>query len=377
MSRKTFALITFLAVLAAPAVASAQWVAPTATAPSGNVSSPLNVSATAQSKAGGLLLNTGGAPNGLIVQSGNVSFGTVTPVNNLTIKQSSNSQSTGGLAVVRSDTAGRTVLFEGGDDSTYLFNYGAGSLQFYTASTQVASLTTSGSTGNLHLYGSGGSAGYLYGDGSNFGLLNNAGQWIHYTGYGSQAVTFPGYIVAGSGGESHGQWAVTSGDFYVLGGVTSYLNGYVWLQGPGRGGTGVLQVDNSVDIGDPSAGGLPPNSEGDGSLYVYGSTYYWGGDNNMSDERLKTNITPITDAVSKIQQLNGVTFNWKSTGKPSVGVIAQNVEKVFPDLVTTDPKSGMKAVQYGNLVAPLIEAVKEQQKEIDDLKAEVQALQNK
>ena len=98
-----------------------------------------------------------------------------------------------------------------------------------------------------------------------------------------------------------------------------------------------------------------------------------------SDERLKDNIQAIEDPLGKIMKLNGVTFTWKSNGEKSDGVIAQNVETVFPELVKTDKASGMKAVEYSNLVAPLIEAVKEQQKmienqqkEIDLLKAEVE-----
>ncbi|HEU5114493.1 MAG TPA: hypothetical protein VFT82_01865, partial [Candidatus Paceibacterota bacterium] len=57
------------------------------------------------------------------------------------------------------------------------------------------------------------------------------------------------------------------------------------------------------------------------------------------------------------------------------GLIAQDVEKVYPELVNTNKQTGLKSVEYANLVGPLIEAVKEQQKEIDTLKAEVAALQ--
>jgi len=87
-----------------------------------------------------------------------------------------------------------------------------------------------------------------------------------------------------------------------------------------------------------------------------------------SDQSLKQNINPINDPLNKIMQLRGVTFNWKKDNTPSVGLIAQEVEKVFPELVTGT--EGNKGVQYGNLVAPLIEAVKAQQKEIEDLKAQ-------
>lgn len=93
-----------------------------------------------------------------------------------------------------------------------------------------------------------------------------------------------------------------------------------------------------------------------------------------SDKNLKKNIAPLQDSLSKIQQLQGVSFNWKDNNQPNVGLIAQDVEKVYPELVSTNPKNGMKSVEYANLVSPLIEAVKAQQKEIDELKAEIKNL---
>jgi trimeric autotransporter adhesin len=99
-----------------------------------------------------------------------------------------------------------------------------------------------------------------------------------------------------------------------------------------------------------------------------------------SDERLKTNIQEIPNALDKILNLRGVSFNWKKDNSPSDGVIAQEVEKVFPELVSTDDK-GMKSVNYDGLIAPLIESVKQQQnqidqqqKEIDELKAAIESL---
>jgi hypothetical protein len=77
-----------------------------------------------------------------------------------------------------------------------------------------------------------------------------------------------------------------------------------------------------------------------------------------SDERLKENIEPLHNSLDKIRELKGYTFNWKEGGKADVGIIAQEVETIFPQLVTTGD-NGMKSVAYGNLVAPLIEAVKE------------------
>lgn len=77
-----------------------------------------------------------------------------------------------------------------------------------------------------------------------------------------------------------------------------------------------------------------------------------------SDRKLKTNISPLTDNLNKILKLSGVSFDWKKTRNKDIGLIAQEVEKIYPELVSTDAND-YKAVKYGNLVAPLIEALKE------------------
>ncbi len=95
-----------------------------------------------------------------------------------------------------------------------------------------------------------------------------------------------------------------------------------------------------------------------------------------SDERLKDNIEIIANPLEKVQSLKGVTWTWnenadelqKST--PNVGVIAQDVEKVLPQLVH-NRENGFKAVDYAKLTGLLIEAIKEQQKQIDELKSKL------
>ena len=95
-----------------------------------------------------------------------------------------------------------------------------------------------------------------------------------------------------------------------------------------------------------------------------------------SDIRLKTGIAEIENPLEKITSLSGVTYYWKDASKDQskqIGLIAQDVEKVFPEAVATD-SNGMKSVAYGNLVAPLIEAVKAQQKKIEELEKQVEIL---
>jgi hypothetical protein len=89
-----------------------------------------------------------------------------------------------------------------------------------------------------------------------------------------------------------------------------------------------------------------------------------------SDERLKSDITPLTNALEIVQQLEGKAFI--KDGKASIGLIAQQVQQVLPQVVVTaDDEMKTLSVQYGNIVAVLIEAVKEQQKQIEELKAKL------
>ena len=114
-----------------------------------------------------------------------------------------------------------------------------------------------------------------------------------------------------------------------------------------------------------------------------------GNVNSTSDIRYKKNIKTIEGAVDKVTALRGVTFDWdneafpedESTKKPNfteraTGVIAQDVEKVLPEAVTENPETGFKNVSYGNMVGLLIEAIKEQQTQINDLKAEIQSMKS-
>jgi len=96
-----------------------------------------------------------------------------------------------------------------------------------------------------------------------------------------------------------------------------------------------------------------------------------------SDKTQKQNIKTITNPIEIIQKLRGVTFNWKQSNRPDLGVIAQEVEEVLPELVQTDPHTGLKSVEYANLVAPLIEAVKAQQQEITDLNTKLNNLETR
>ncbi len=84
---------------------------------------------------------------------------------------------------------------------------------------------------------------------------------------------------------------------------------------------------------------------------------------------LKDNVTTITDALSKVLNLRGVEFDYKESGQHNIGLVAEEVEKVLPDLVH-DNDNGIKSLAYSNIVAVLVEAVKDLKKEIDVLKSD-------
>ena len=115
--------------------------------------------------------------------------------------------------------------------------------------------------------------------------------------------------------------------------------------------------------------------EADGDLQVDGDVIAFSSV-VASDKNLKDNIQNIENPIEKIKQLNGVTFDWKRNGKPSGGIIAQDVDVAMPSLVseTEDLERGFshKTVDYNGIIGLLVETVKEQQNQIDDLKAQLQ-----
>ena len=144
-----------------------------------------------------------------------------------------------------------------------------------------------------------------------------------------------------------------AGDFYSN---TNYDKLIFKVSGSGQTYIGgALSVDGALDV--------------DGTITATNDiTAYFS-----SDERLKDNITPIGDAINKLNQIGGYEFDWNNNSEHSghdVGVIAQEIEKVLPEVVTTRD-NGYMAVRYEKIVALLIQAVKEQQLQIEELKSKL------
>jgi len=136
-----------------------------------------------------------------------------------------------------------------------------------------------------------------------------------------------------------------------------------------------LQVSGGGYItGNAGIGTTNPTSK----LHVVGNTLVTGTLSatvftSLSDETQKTNIQPIENAIEVVKQIQGVKYNWIGHhGQVSIGVIAQEIEKVLPEVVVNGD-NGFKSVSYGNIVALLIEAIKEQQIRIEELERKLNA----
>ncbi|MFZ4166499.1 tail fiber domain-containing protein [Brevundimonas sp. NPDC058933] len=162
--------------------------------------------------------------------------------------------------------------------------------------------------------------------------------------------------VAAEGWESvNGGWPLEinldNGDVHTCG--QFYTGNNCWVRVVGSGGIYWEAYGGGWHMSDSSW----IRAYGDKGIYTPGQIR-GGTVVGESDKRLKTNIAPITDATAKVEALSGVTFDWLKTGSAGMGFIAQDFETVLPTLVTEDT-DGMKGVEYGPVVALLVEALKE------------------
>jgi len=166
------------------------------------------------------------------------------------------------------------------------------------------------------------------------------------------------------------QW-VDAAPFNV--GIITSLTNVSFSAGSATAPTMHFVGDSQTGFFSPSAGRITLVSVGSSILNVNPSGISVTGVvtatdfNSTSDISLKEHIHSIKDPLGKVLQINGVGFRWKNTKEDSIGVIAQDIEEVFPELVKNNDH--IKTVNYNGLIGVLIEAVKEQQRQIEELKS--------
>ncbi len=247
-----------------------------------------------------------------------------------------------------------------------------------------------------------------------FHLNSDGSAWLNGTlASGGLASTLAGGIaVNGSSTSSYGVQGTSTNSVGVVGvstnntGVWGQANTGTAVDGSSTSGVGVLgrstsgngvkgTTGNTIAIYAVNNSTDAPAIEGwnQGSGYLYrgwsgaspvlkfwvannGNAWLAGTLTQASDARLKTDIRPLEDTLDKVLRLRGVSYVMKSdeTKTRRIGVIAQELEREYPELVATDDQ-GMKSVAYANLTAVLIEAVKQLKAENDALKARLDRIE--
>jgi hypothetical protein len=219
--------------------------------------------------------------------------------------------------------------------------------------------------------------GIFFGDGSNLtgidggvgirttgGLVGTDFTTLEFRGGGVGAIfadSDPSNVIINIGGD--GVTSITAGSGIAI----NQSTGNVIISSAGvDGGRDIDLIGSANQVLYKNASNIASGSENltfDGNNLVCGGTV-----TANSDEKLKENIQTIDNALDKVKNLRGVEYDRKDSGEHQIGVIAQEVEKIIPEVVYGDE---LKSVAYGNIVGLLIEAIKEQQKEIDELKKKV------
>ena len=240
---------------------------------------------------------------------------------------------------VSSSITGNVVEFNQGDGSTESIT-----LPSATATDTSSFYISSSITGNVLEFnqGDGSTESITINTGSTFNLYSEAGTTASIAG----KLEVDGTIVAQ---EFHTEFVTSS---------------VIFESGSTQFGNSIDDLHNFHGTVDITGSLITTGSiEATGDIIAYAS----------SDERLKDNIELIAQPIDKLKQIKGVSFDWNDKSEHTghdIGVIAQDIEKILPELVATRD-NGYKAVRYEKIVALLIEAIKDQQSQIDELKSKL------
>lgn len=171
--------------------------------------------------------------------------------------------------------------------------------------------------------------------------------------------------------------STASHDLIFFTGGYNATNERMRITSSGNVGIGVSNPTDMLMI----AGIMSPSVD---NTYSLGSTTarwsnVWSANGTIqtSDARLKTNIRPLTYGIKELMQMNPVEYNWKTdvAGKEKIGLIAQEIQKLVPEVVTGNEKTAILGMNYSELVAVLVNTIQQQQRELKAVKKELKSLE--
>ena len=195
------------------------------------------------------------------------------------------------------------------------------------------------------------------------------------SGYSGSGVSgYSGYSGAGTSGYSGYSGISGYSGYSGISGYSGYsgISGYSGAAGPSTTINATDDITTATDHYPVFVAGAGTNQTAEVStskLYYRPSTGQLSATdfNTLSDIAYKEDIQPIQNALNKILDMRGVSYKMKDTKRKSLGVIAQEIENILPETVSKN-NNGSKTVSYNNIIAVLIEAIKELKEEIDRLK---------
>ena len=213
------------------------------------------------------------------------------------------------------------------------------------------------------------------------------------TGFGTQGSGGPVQLSGGNGASIPFATGGTGGIVLITGGTGAVCapastrcaaynggdGGTISLQ-PGSGGKGLSSSGHAGTITlAPNGGKVGVGTSSPSAGFDVGAGHSTLADawTTRSSRRFKTNIHPLVGALAKVEQLQGVSYERKLDHKSEIGVIAEDVDRIVPEVVSRDPETKqIEGVDYARLSALLIEAIKSQQREIEQLQTEIRQLKS-
>ena len=314
------------------------------------------------------VINNGASDAMTIAANGNVGIGTTSPTQPLTIYNSTNSagpinvlgdgnsstitstryasdQGGGQFAIqkARGTFASPTVVVSGDQAGQFTARAFAGT-NFRTLTNIISYVDTVVSdtniSGILAFNTNGGSTGTT----ERMRITSNGG-----ISFGSSGTAYgtSGQVLT-SNGDAPPTWNIASAGVTLTDDTSTNSTHYVLLEDVTSGSVTTAKVSSTKLTFNPSTGTL--------SATIF---------TTLSDENKKTNIKPIENALNIVENIKGVTFDWKESNLPSAGLIAQDVEKYLPELIETSDQN--KTLNYNGVIGILVEAIKELNEKVKQL----------